>query len=318
MIAVQIIGGLILLLVGGELLVRGAVAIAKKLGISTLVIGLTVVAFGTSSPELVVSVQAAMENHPDIALGNVIGSNISNILLILGLTAAIYPIPVEKRLAYFDGRAMLYLTILMYLLCWSEHRLIFLEGVILFIALIAYVVITIYHARKSKSALPAHQLEEIEEQVHVNLKPWQAVIFTVAGIGTLVYGADILVIGSVALAKIFHVPEAVIGVTLVALGSSAPELATCVIAAYRKHSDIAIGNIIGSNIFNIASILGIASMVTDIKVSQRFIDADLMIATVVTLILFAVMRKIGTIHRVTGILFIVGYIGYITYQVISS
>lgn len=307
-----IIAGLGMLLFGGEILVRGSVALAKRLQLSTLVIGLTVVAFGTSAPELFVSSQAALSGHADIALGNVIGSNISNILLVLGMTALIYPIAFSKADVLFDGKSMLYVTLIVYGLCWSSGDLNTLEGGLLFLFLLAYTALTIYRSRRHGSEIAQHQCEEVEEQLKTDLPFWKALLYTLIGIGSLIYGADLLVDGASDVARLFGVSEAVIGLTLVALGSSAPELAICVVAACRKHSDIALGNIIGSNIFNLTSILGIASMLQPIPVNPSFLSFDLVLLCAITAILFGVLY-LGKIYRLIGALFILGYIVYIAH-----
>lgn len=310
----KIIIGFGLLLVGGELLVRGAVAVAKAVGLSSLVIGLTVVAFGTSSPELVVSIQSSLTGHPDIALGNVIGSNISNIMLVLGATALIYPIIAEKGLAEFDGIFMLACTIIMVAFCMTGNELVFWEGVIMAFLLVAYIYLAFRKAYKEKWQTPEHQVEEVEEQVNIDLKVWQAALFVLVGIGLLVFGADILVDGSVGVAKLFAIPESVIGVTVVAIGSSAPELATCVVAALKKHSDIAIGNVVGSNIFNIAGIIGITALIGDVPVNENYMRVDIWILLAVSVILWLLMKFGSSVPRIAGAFFLSGYIGYVAYQ----
>ena len=313
--AIQIIGGLVLLFIGGEILVRGAVALAKDLGLSAFVIGLTVVAYGTSSPELVISVQSALDNHPDIALGNVIGSNISNMLCVIGLTAIIYPIAINKEESGFDGKIMLGVTILLTALC-ALDMLNIISAVIFLSFLVGYTFL-IFHNEKKKNN-KKHQSEEttaeIEEQLQVKLTRWQAVGFCLGGILQLMFGGDILIKGAVTLAKMAGLSEAVIGVTLIAMGGSAPELITSVVAALHKKADIVIGNIIGSNLFNILGIMGVTTGLSPINVDPKFIQQDLPILTITTVILLAIMLMRPVFSRFAGCVFFAGYIGYLTLQ----
>lgn len=314
----QIIGGLGLLFFGGEALVRGAVALAKTLGMSTLIIGLTVVAFGTSSPELVVSINAAIDGHPSIALGNVIGSNISNILLVLGVAALIYPIKIDKKLAGIDGISMVLATIALIGFCWTSHYLGWIEGLLLLVGVFFYTFFTFKVAVSKKDKLPEAQTKEIEEQVQIQLTTPKAIVFTLAGGVLLVLGADVLVDGAVSIAYMFGLSEAVIGVTIVAIGSSAPELATSIVASIRKHSDIATGNIIGSNLFNILAILGITPLLMPIPVEQRFLNFDLWVVFAVTIALFLVLKFRATMSRTVGLIFLLGYVTYIALQFVDK
>lgn len=315
MITLYIVGGLLLLFIGGEVLVRGAVGLAKTLGLSNLVIGLTVVAFGTSSPELMVSVQSALQGYPDIALGNVIGSNISNILLVLGLTALIYPIKPEKGTVTFDGNVMMIGTIIMIVCCITSMMLSFLEGIGMFALLLLYLFVSFKKAHQDKKQADTKAItEEIEAIEQSHLSPLLSVIFAIAGIILLIVGAEFLVKGGVDLARVYGIPESVIGVTIIAIGSSAPELATCVVAACRKHSDIAIGNIIGSNIFNIIGIMGITSIVTAVPVNQTYIQADLWVLLGVTMTTWLIVRCGHHFSRNLGAVFVGGYVAYLLYQ----
>jgi cation:H+ antiporter len=313
-ITLSILGGLVGLFLGGEILVRGAVALSRSLGLSTLLIGLTVVAFGTSSPELVISIQAAIQNHPDIALGNVIGSNIANIFFVLGLAALICPIHIDKKIAAFDGFFMLMLSIALIVMAISGSSINNIEGSLLVVLIFIYVGTSLWKAKRAQSRLPNDQVDEIEEQLAIPMNTPIAIGFAAGGIILLVAGAHFLVSGAVGLAEHFGIAEGVIGVTLVALGSSAPELATSIIAAYRKHSDIVLGNIVGSNIFNIAGILGATSLVRVIPVAPEFMAVDLWVAGGSALALYAVFKYLNKIHRITGALFILSYVVYISSQ----
>ncbi|MDA0781828.1 MAG: calcium/sodium antiporter [Rickettsiales bacterium] len=316
--ALQIIGGLVLLFIGGEILVRGAVALAKDLGLSAFIIGLTVVAYGTSSPELVISVQSALDNHPDIALGNVIGSNISNILCVIGLTALICPIAIDKKESGFDGKIMLGVTALLTALCFLG-MLNIISAVIFLGTLVGYTYFIFHNEKKKKrqQKLSEDTTAEIEEQLKVSLSRWQAIAFCIGGIILLMLGGDTLITGAVTLAKMAGLSEAVIGVTLIAMGGSAPELITSVVAAFHKKSDIALGNIIGSNLFNILGILGITTALSPIEVAPKFLEQDLPILALTTVALLAVMLMRPVISRFAGCLFFAGYIGYLGLQFYS-
>ena len=313
--ALQIIGGLILLFFGGEILVRGAVALAKDLGLSAFIIGLTVVAYGTSSPELVISVQSALDGHPDIALGNVIGSNISNMLCVIGLTAIIYPIAINKEESGFDGKIMLGVTLLLYALC-ALNMLNIISAVIFLGFLVGYTYF-IFHNEKKKKA-KKHQSEEttseIEEQMNVKLNRWQAIRLCIGGIVLLMFGGDILIKGAVELARMAGLSEAVIGVTLIAMGGSAPELITSVVAAFHKKADIVIGNIIGSNMFNILGIMGATTALESIKVDEKFLQQDLPILAITTAILLGILLTRLVFNRLLGGFFFAGYVGYLAMQ----
>ncbi|WP_439529717.1 calcium/sodium antiporter [Pannonibacter sp.] len=290
--------GLVLLFVGGEGLVRGAVSLAARLGMSPLLIGLTVVGFGTSMPELVVSLKAAFYGSPDIAVGNVVGSNTANILLILGAAAVIYPIPtripgIRRDLFVMLGVAFFTLG-LGYM--GAVDRL---TGSAMFIALIGYLT---YAAMSGKS--------DDDEEKPATLPLWQQLGFIFAGLAALVYGADLLVTGATSIARSFGISEAVIGLTIVAVGTSLPELATSVVAALRKHSEIAIGNVIGSNIFNIFGILSLTAIIHPISINPTIagFDIPLMLAASVLLVILLLGSK--HLSRLIGGGFLALYAGY--------
>jgi len=312
-IALQILGGLLLLFLGGEVLVRGAVALAKGLGLSSFVIGLTVVAYGTSSPEMVISTQAALTGHPDIALGNVVGSNISNILCVLGLTAIIYPIAIDKKLGSFDGLFMLIVTCLLFGLLFLG-TLNYIAGSIFLTVLVIYTFMVFKKARESKDLAPEAQTAEIEGQIKIKLNLWQSIAACLVGLVLLTLGGNTLIGGAVSLAKIAGLSEAAIALTIVAFGSSLPELITSVVAAYRNNSEIAFGNIIGSNLFNILGILGVTSMLAEVPVSEQFMRFDMPILLVVTLSLFAIILYMPKISRSIGVLYFSSYIAYVAAQ----
>ncbi len=302
---IQLTAGLILLFAGGEFMVRGGVSLAANFRISTMVIGVTVVSLGTSAPELVVSVNAALSGHPDIAMGNVIGSNIANIGLVLGLTVLILPVFVDSRALLFNSLIMIGSTILLFSFIW-DGRLSRPEGLILFSLLVAFVWYSMHRSRadlkRGIGDLPGKKYSLI-----VSL-----MIVLISGLA-LVFGARLLVEGASVIAREVGVSERAISVSVIALGTSLPELATSAIAAFRKESDISIGNIIGSNIFNILGILGVTASVRSISVSQRILDFDVLWCLAVSLFLFMIMLPLKTVKlgRIKGSVLVLVYFSYI-------
>ncbi len=279
-----LLASLILLIIGAEGLVRGSSSLALRLGLTPLVVGLTVVAFGTSSPELVVSIGAALQGQGDIAVGNVVGSNIFNIGVILGITALICPIAVRLQMIKIDVPIMIAAALLLPVLLW-DGKLGFIEGLLLTIGIIAYTGFNVWLARKTTNP---EVTEEFDSGVPGLSKHWGLdLLLILGGLGVLVLGSQLLVENAVILARALGLSEAVIGLTIIAAGTSMPELATSVVAALRKQPDIAVGNIVGSNVFNILGILGIATLVTPIEVqSIRGIDYAFMIGMSVVLLPF--------------------------------
>lgn len=303
--------GLVLLTVGGEALVRGALAAARRLGVSPLLAGLVIVGFGTSAPELVVSVQAALKGTPEIAMGNVIGSNIANILLILGISALIMPLVTHIRSLRRDGLTMLFATLLFMGLA-SFGGLARWEGALLVAVLVIYLVWA-YRTEREDSTGPEAELHkaESEEFEVVPMSIPVTLLAIVGGLVMLIYGADRFLLGAVGLGQALGVPEAIIGLTLVAVGTSLPELAVSIVAAVRKHADVAVGNIIGSCIFNLLSILGIAALVMPLPLTGRLfaIDQFVMLAATVALLLFLFFGL--RLSRFKGALLLAGYVVYI-------
>lgn len=306
MTLVYFVGGLVILVLGAEGLVRGSSALALRLGISPLVIGLTVVAFGTSSPELAVSIESALSGSSSIALGNVIGSNIANIGLILGITAMICPMMVQPSLIREQIPLMIGITILVWVLA-LDQELGLLNGLVLASGLVAYVY---FSYRSSKGDASAESVEILPGDVAtLKDKTWFCIVLIVIGFAGLVGGGMLFVNSAVELARIFEVDEAIIGLTIVAIGTSMPELATSVVAAIRKESDIAIGNIVGSNIFNLLGILGIASIIKPLSgVGFSQVDYGVMIAFAIILLPMAITRK--RLSRAEGSVLLAGYAGY--------
>lgn len=296
-------GGLVGLYFGAEWLLRGSIALAQKLAIPTLIVSLVIVGFGTSMPELLVSVRAAISGSSDIALGNVVGSNTANILLIIGACAMIFPITQWDKGVKRDTYVMIAAAVL--LLGLAQFPAIGrLAGLIMVAVLLAYVVYAYVNSRGSVE-------EATDEEVkHETLSNVFTTALILGGLVTLFIGAELLVRGATNLARDFGVSEAVIGLTVVAVGTSLPELATGIMSALRKHSDIMIGNIVGSNIFNILFILGVTSVIQPIVVAPRFASFDIPVMLGVTLgFAFLLLAHLG-VRRLTAGAMLVAYVGY--------
>ena len=308
MMYVQAIGGLLVLLLGGDFLVRGAVAVARRHNVSKLTIGLTVVAFATSAPELVVGIGAALEHVPRLAIGNVVGSNIANVLLVLGLPALIRPIACTTSGIRQDTVLMVLASVIFIGLC-LHGELVLWEGVMLIALLAGFLP---YWVRRPTASAQEESLVEDFDAVSAMPRGGVMPFFLVAlGFVALVIGAHYLIAGSIGIARSFHISEAVIGLTLVAVGTSLPELATSLSAALHRHADVAIGNVIGSNLFNILGVMGATAVVHDVPVPPGILGFDLwiMLAVAVLLGLFAFSRR--AIGRLAGIGFLLAYAAYI-------
>ncbi|WP_372919871.1 calcium/sodium antiporter [Salegentibacter sp.] len=301
--------GLALLVVGGEFLVRAAVALSFKLSVSRMVIGLTVVSFATSAPELIVSLQAALGGFSDISLGNVIGSNIANIGLVLGITAIISSLAVDREFYRFNWPVMMLFSFALYYFLKTGENISRIEGLALLIALIIYLIVLIYRSRK-KAELPVEGIDDSLKKT-TNFK---MIIWLLIGGGTLWGGSELLVSGAVDLATALGVSERVISVTMIAIGTSVPELAASVIAALKKEKAISLGNLIGSNIFNIASVLGITALIQPIYLqSDEILTSDIfwMIAFSFVLVPLAFLPKQYLFSRYKGMILFVGYVIFI-------
>ncbi len=287
---------------------RGSVAIAERFGLSKLIIGLTIVGFGTSAPELIVSAKAAIDGAPSIALGNVVGSNVANVLLIIGAAGLIYPISDWQRSATRDAMIM---TLAALALFGFAHTDIIgrIEGAALLGALLIYLLASYWLEMRDKAPRVAEEeTEEFETPWLSNI--WIAGLAVIVAIAILMTGADLLVRGAINIASALGVSDAVIGLTVVAVGTSLPELATAIVAAIRRHADVILGNVIGSNIFNVLGILGTTALIAPIPVAPRFtsIDTPLMLAVMAGLVLLLVLtRRIG---RITSGLMLSGYVIY--------
>lgn len=300
---------LFLLYFGANWLVKGSSALALKAGVSPLVAGLTVVAFGTSSPELVVSVNTAMAGQGNIAIGNVIGSNLFNICIILGISAIVSPLKIKMQLLKIDIPILILVTGL-FMFLFIDRHISRLEGMILVSGILLYTVGNIYMARKEKNA---EVLEEFNESVSPGKLKWYwSAGMVIAGIGILVAGSEFLVKGAVEIARSLGVGETIIGITIIAAGTSLPELASSIVATIRKEYDIAIGNIVGSNIFNILGIVGISSLVKPLS-AIAISNIDLYVMLGVTLLLLPFFRTQYTLKRDEGIFMIALYGMYMYY-----
>jgi len=305
---ILIVVGFVLLYYGAEWLVAGGASFAVKAGVTPLVVGLTVVAFGTSCPELVVSIDAAIGHHGEISIGNIVGSNIFNIAFILGISAVIRPLKVQMQLIRFDTPIMIAVSIL-FVLFFLDKKINRIEGLFLFIGIIAYTVTVVRMARKE---VKKNRADGLSIEVHSEYGTVVCIFFIVAGLVALVAGARVFVDGSVMIAQKFGISEAVIGLTIVAAGTSLPELATSVMASIKKQADISIGNIVGSNIFNILCIVGIAGMIEPIS-APGISNSDIGVMVFTSVLLFPLMKTGFTISRLEGAALIIIYIGYLCY-----
>ena len=299
--------GLILLLVGGDLLVKGAVGLAEKFGISPLIIGLTIVALGTSAPELLISLQAALGGSGELAVGNVVGSNIANVLLVLGLPAIIASISSNDKSIH---GTLFFLIGLTAIFMWQMYAspISRMDGFLLLLLLTAFLVQQFIHARRSKEAVDDYH-DEIGAVPGAN---WKIIASLIAGIVALPIGADLTVDASVEIARRWMIDEEVIGLTIIAIGTSLPELATGVMAARHNNTSVAIGNVVGSNFFNIAAIMGATAFIAgDVTVGAHIIGFDMWVMLAATLILIALPLFSLTIGRKGGILLIGAYIAYL-------
>ena len=315
-VALSFVGGLALLIVGAELLVRGAARIATAFRVSPLIIGLTVVAFATSSPELAVSAGSALAGQPDIALGNVVGSTIANILLILGLSSLVVPLVVKSQLVRFDVPVMIGAAVLV-LILGLDGVIGTLDAVALTACVIAYV---IYLIRSSRAEGAEHAAGFDEEYGDGPSTPFRDILAVLAGIGMLVVGSRLLLGASVAVAERLGISELVIGLTLIALGTSLPEIATSILAAVRGQRDIAVGNAVGSNVFNLLAVLGVSGIVAPggIPVARGALDFDIPVMITVTVACLPIFFTGHLIARWEGALFLAYYVAYTTYLLLDA
>ena len=270
--------GLFLLVIGGHFLVQASVSAARKFKIAPFIIGATVVAFGTSAPELLVSINAAVSGHPEIALGNVVGSNIANIALVLGATACLITLPVISKRLFTDWFLVVFFSVILSL-CAYDGNISSIEGGMFLLLLLYYIITAIKHPKE----------EQAEDEVKI-YKEWRLIVFVfiIAGFA-LAIGAELLVKGASSIARSLNISERVISITIVAFGTSLPELATSLIAAFKKQTDISIGNIIGSNLFNILAVIGLTAVIKDIEIDYQIFERDLFIMLAIALLLMVII-----------------------------
>jgi len=308
--------GLLLLYLGGEFLVKGSVSLALRLRISTLVLGITIVSFATSAPELLVSLEAALKGHTDITLGNVIGSNIANIALVLGLAAVLFRMNISLQTKRISYPFLLLSSIFFGIILYFCNGISFWIGVTFVISLVIFSTLLIRQSRQEnlQIGIGKDELLSVENQFPI----YKSISFIIVGIILLKFGADYFIDGAVVLARMFNVSNRVIAVTVIAIGTSIPELATTVIAALKKEASLAVGNLIGSNIFNILAVLGLTALIKDISlVDDQLFKTDylLMMGITILLGLFIYLFSKNKLSRREGIIFLVVYIAYIIYTV---
>ncbi len=305
MSVVYLLIGFVLLVIGGEFLVRSSVALSLKLNISRMVIGLTVVSFATSAPELLVSLQAAIDGFSDISLGNVIGSNIANIGLVLGLTAMVSPLMVDRDFYRINWPVMMVFSIVLYFFLLSENTLSRIEGGALLLGLVVYLFILIKRSRRKDKVI----VEEVDESLR-DVRGFKMSLWLLIGIFALWGGSELLVLGAVDLATQLGVSERVVSVTVIAIGTSVPELAASLIAAIKKEKAISLGNLIGSNIFNIASVLGLTALIQPVVVqSSQILSNDMfwMLGIAFVLLPMLLIPKFSEMGRKEGFVLLAGY-----------
>lgn len=314
----SIILGLVVLVVGGELVVRGSSRLALGLGISPVIVGLTVVAFGTSSPELAVSLGAVLGGSPDVAVGNVVGSNIYNVLLVLGASALLRPLVVQQQLVRFDVPVVIGVSLLLWLLV-LDAALGAVEGAVLVALLAAYTAMTVRKGRAEPALIVDEYREGLDGPVPAVSVARNGLIF-LAGLAALVVGAQALTGGASELARSFGIPELVIGLTIVAIGTSMPELVTSVVAALRGQRDLAVGNVVGSNVFNILGVLGLSAVVAPggIDVPEQAIAFDIPVMLAVAVACLPLLFTGHLIRRWEGALFVAYAVAYTSFLVLEA
>ncbi len=321
---IYLIGGIFVIIISANWLVAGASSLARKFGISDIVVGLTIVAFGTSAPELTVNIFSAIKGSTDIAIGNVLGSNISNILLILGITCIVNPVEILTNTKWKEIPLSLLAVIVIGIMSndlfidnsSSGNLISRADGLVLLCFMAIFMVYTFEMAKRQSQDFPVDAISPSKTEKVIPV--WKALLFILIGIGGLFLGGKYLVEGAVSIAKVLGMSEKVIGLTIIAIGTSLPELATSVVAAYKKNADIAVGNIVGSNIFNIFFVLGTTSVIRPLPFNVS-INFDIMVAVIASLLLFltTVTFKAKRIDRIEGVIFLVIYTGYITYSIIK-
>ncbi len=299
--------GFVMLVKGADWFVEGASKIADKFGIPQLVIGLTIVAMGTSLPEAAVSVSAALKGSAEITIGNVVGSNILNVFVILGLTSVVCTVAVQKSTIRYEIPFTILISVLLGVLGFSDNTVGRLDGVILWVLMIVYL---LYLLKMAKNGAPMEEVEKAEEDEPI----WKLLLLVIVGAGLIVWGSNVAVDAATSLAKIFGMSERLIGLTIVALGTSLPELVTSVTAAVKGKADIAVGNIVGSNIFNILFVVGTSALITPVVYSTNFMIDSIVAVAAMVILLLCVFRK-QKLNRTGGVILLLGYAAYFVYLV---
>ncbi len=314
---VQLLGGFALLFLGGEALVRGAVALARRLRVSPLLIGGTVVAFGTSTPELVVTLQAALNGSPGIAYGNVIGSNVANLLLILGLAAVLAPVATARPGVLRDGAALLGATAL-FVAFAAFGTIGAWQGALMLVLLGLLTCFSYWRERRRGDKGALLHRREAGEAPHLPRSIWQAAPLVLFGLGAVAGGAHFLVGAATIVARGIGITETVIGITVVAVGTSLPELATTVVAAYRRHAEVALGNVLGSSVFNIFAIVGVVTAVIPLPVPAEIMRFDIWALAGITVLATAAAMSGVALGRPLGVLFLLGYAAFVAVQYLGA
>lgn len=312
MIYLQLVGGIAVLLGSAEVFIRGSIRLAKLLKMPPLVIGMTVVAIGTSAPELVVTLDAALSGSPGLAVGNVIGSNIANVLLILGVSCMLSPIMGPKNALFRDGAVLISGTVVFAFLC-TQGQLGLWSGAALFAVFLGFLASSYRKEMQDDDAIAEH-IQEVERLQPTASPAWTILAAVIIGLAGVVWGADLLVKAGVVIARENGISEEVIGLTVIALGTSLPELAASVVAAYRGHSDIAVGNIVGSNLFNILGIAGFVAMLTPLPVAEEFLSFDIWVMLGSTVLVLPILAGRWHPGRYSGALFLGLYGAFILFN----
>lgn len=313
--------GFVLLIKGADWFVDGAAGIADKMHIPQLIIGLTIVAMGTSAPEAAISISASIQGNADIAIGNVVGSNILNVLIILGITSIITPLAVQKSTIKYEIPFVIIVTIILGLLGLFDNTVGLLDGILLWILFIAYLAYLLIMTKKGR--VQADESEKIEEAAkntedNENKRPkktWQLILLVIVGIVLVVLGSNITVDAATKIATMFGISERFIGLTIVALGTSLPELVTSITAAIKKNADIAIGNIVGSNLFNILFVIGTSALITPVAYQSEFLIDSIICVVILILLLLFVLNKDKQLKRWAGVIMLLCYAGYFVYLI---
>lgn len=309
LVYLKLFGGFVYLLLGGDLLVRGSLGLARQSSISPMVIGLTVVAMGTSAPELMVSSYSAVSGHPGIAVGNVVGSNIANVLLVLGVPVLIYPILCNQKGLIKQTSLMIGVTLMFIAMCLMGPLGMY-HGFLLLFVLCVFLVLTM----KGASIVPGLE-EDVDEELNrvlgVPSVSWKIGLYVFLGVVTLPLGANLVVEGAAGIARNWGVSEVIIGLSLIAIGTSLPELSTTVLAAIHKSSDVAIGNVVGSCLFNMLAIMGVTTLLAEVPVSENIINWDLWIMLLCGMVVWGFALAKAAIGKISGIIFLCLYAAYL-------